>query len=172
MEQIIVQPPPLHPQAAEYAGFWKRLLAYFIDKIIIGVASLIFLIPFFAIVGIGALSHGGFSRGEFDAENSAGFIFAVIGAYVMLVLLIVIAEWLYFSLMESKKGATLGKMAMNLLVTDLDGNRISFGRATGRFFGRILSGIILGVGYMMAGWTQQKQALHDILAGTLVVVKK
>jgi uncharacterized RDD family membrane protein YckC len=53
----------------------------------------------------------------------------------------------------------------------LDGNRISFGRATGRFFAKIISAIILGIGYIMAGFTEKKQALHDILAGTLVIRK-
>jgi uncharacterized RDD family membrane protein YckC len=81
-----------------------------------------------------------------------------------------VAGWLYFALMESSaKGATLGKMALGLRVTDLSGNRISFGRATGRYFGKIVSGMIFSIGYIMAGFTQQKQALHDIMAGCLVV---
>jgi len=167
MEQIVVQPPPLHPQVAEYAGFWRRLVAYFIDKIILSVLSLILILPLVTIVGLGTLTNP-----EFDSSSSVAFLMAIVGAYFALIFLILIAEWLYFALMESKKGATLGKMAMSLRVTDLQGNPISFGRATGRYFGKILSGLILCVGYMMAGWTQQKQALHDILAGSLVVTKR
>ncbi len=60
-------------------------------------------------------------------------------------------------------------MALGIKVTDLDGNRISFGRATGRYFGKIISGMIFYIGFMMAGWTQKKQALHDMLAGCLVI---
>jgi uncharacterized RDD family membrane protein YckC len=56
-------------------------------------------------------------------------------------------------------------------VTDAQGNRIRFGRATGRYFGKILSGLILYIGFMMAGCTPRKQALHDMLADTLVVRK-
>ena len=80
------------------------------------------------------------------------------------------AQWLYFALMESSsKQATLGKMALGIIVTDLNGNRLSFGRATGRYFGKIISGAILMIGYIMAGFTEKKQALHDIIAGCLVV---
>jgi uncharacterized RDD family membrane protein YckC len=65
--------------------------------------------------------------------------------------------------------ATLGKKILGLKVTDLSGNRITFARASGRFFGKILSGMILGIGFLMAGFTARKQALHDILAGCLVL---
>jgi uncharacterized RDD family membrane protein YckC len=65
--------------------------------------------------------------------------------------------------------ATLGKKILGLRVTDLAGNRITFARASGRFFGKILSGMILGIGFLMAGFTARKQALHDILAGCLVL---
>lgn len=80
--------------------------------------------------------------------------------------------WLYFTLLESSpKQATLGKMAMGLFVTDLYGQRISFGRANARYFSKILSGLTLFIGYMMAGWTNKKQALHDVIASTLVMQK-
>jgi len=81
-----------------------------------------------------------------------------------------IVPWLYFALMEaSAKQATLGKLALGIKVTDEAGNRVSFGRATGRFFSKILSGMILCIGYIMIAFTKKKQGLHDILAGTLVV---
>jgi len=80
-----------------------------------------------------------------------------------------VGPWLYFALQESSgRQATLGKLALKIYVTDLQGRRISFGQATGRHFGKIVSAIILCIGYMMAGFTAQKQALHDIMAGTLV----
>lgn len=107
-----------------------------------------------------------------------GIIFMVI--YFLLFLIVAdaavvittIIAWLYFAIMESSdKGATFGKQALGLRVTDLDGGRISFGRATGRYFGKILSQIILYIGYIMAGFTEKKQGLHDIVAGCLVVRK-
>ncbi len=75
----------------------------------------------------------------------------------------------YFSLMECTWQATLGKMCLGLKVTDLDGNRLTFLRALGRNAGKILSSLILFVGFMLAAWTKKKQALHDMMAGTLVV---
>ena len=82
----------------------------------------------------------------------------------------IVIDWLYYSLMESSLNqATLGKMALGLKVTDLNGNRISFGRATGRYFGHYLSALILGIGYLMIAFSEKKQGLHDMIAETLVV---
>ena len=81
-----------------------------------------------------------------------------------------IIGWLYFAFMESSpKMATLGKQALGIVVTDMEGNRISFGKATGRYFGKIISSLFFCVGYLMAAWTVRRQALHDIMAGTLVL---
>ena len=78
--------------------------------------------------------------------------------------------WLYFALMESGVGqATIGKRAVGLKVTDMNGARISFAQATGRYFGKILSGMILLIGYLMMIWDNKKQTLHDKMAGTLIV---
>ncbi len=70
---------------------------------------------------------------------------------------------------SSKQQATLGKMALSLKVTDMEGNKVSFGRATGRYFGKIISGMIMMIGYILAGLTEKKQALHDMMAGCLVI---
>jgi uncharacterized RDD family membrane protein YckC len=92
--------------------------------------------------------------------------------FVMYALQIVIV-WLYYALQEcSPVQATLGKRAMGIKVTDDYGRRIGFGRATGRYFGKIISGIIFNIGFLLAGWTARKQALHDMLAGTLVVFRE
>ena|SRR5579863_9419852 len=139
---------------ALYAGFWRRVVAYIIDAIVLSI-----------VFGIAGAIFGVVAGGA--NENNAGII-ASAGAVLYIVL--IVGQWLYFALMESSaKQATLGKMALSIKVTDLDGRRIGFGKATGRFFGKIISGIILYIGFMMAGWTQKKQALHDMMAGTLVV---
>ena len=80
--------------------------------------------------------------------------------------------WLYYALMESSRfQGTLGKMAVQIKVTDLEGNRVSFGRATGRYFGKLVSALVLFIGYIMVAFTEKKQGLHDIMAGCLVVRK-
>jgi uncharacterized RDD family membrane protein YckC len=81
-------------------------------------------------------------------------------------------SWLYAATMESSPWqATLGKKALGLMVTDIQGQRISFGRATGRHFGKILSGVILGIGFLAIAFTSKKQGWHDDLADTLVLRK-
>ena len=81
-----------------------------------------------------------------------------------------VAGWLYFALMESSaRGATLGKMALGLRVVTSDGQRLSFLHATGRYFAKILSAIILFIGFIMIAFTERKRGLHDMIAGTLVI---
>jgi hypothetical protein len=85
-------------------------------------------------------------------------------------LLGLVFAWLYFALQESSaRQATLGKRALGIKVVDESARRIGFGRATGRFFGKIISSILFGIGFFLAGWTAKKQALHDMMAGTYVV---
>jgi uncharacterized RDD family membrane protein YckC len=157
-----------------YAGFWKRFAAYLIDALIIGVACWIIILPVLGLIGIGASSmeYSEEDMMTMDDEAAAGMAAMIIGASMMLWVVIGVSGWLYFALMESSaKQATLGKMALGIIVTDLNGNRLTFGRATGRYFGKILSGLILYIGFIMAAFTEKKQALHDMIAGSLVVNK-
>lgn len=143
----------------DYAGFWLRFCALLIDQIIC-------VVPF-AIIGfiIGVSNPQAFTPGAQPSGAAAGL-------EGMLRIVEVVVGWLYYSLQESSaRQATLGKLAVGIKVTDLDGQRISFGRATGRYFGKILSGCLLGIGYIMAAFTEKKQALHDQIASTLVVRK-
>ena len=87
----------------------------------------------------------------------------------MMAVLVLCAQWLYEAALESSSyQATLGKMIFGMKVTDLAGNRISFARATGRHFAKLISGLVLCIGFIMVGFTERKQGLHDLLAGTLV----
>ncbi|HTY39211.1 MAG TPA: RDD family protein [Bacteroidota bacterium] len=158
---------PPQPPAFRYAGFWRRFVAHLIDQLIIGFVSFVLFLPALALFGIGV------GTGVMEEGFSAmGFIVALIAAYLTAILAIIILDWLYYAIMESSvKQATLGKLALGIIVTDLSGNRISFGKASGRFFGKIISGLILSIGYIMAGFTERKQALHDIMAGCLVILK-
>jgi uncharacterized RDD family membrane protein YckC len=136
--------------AVVYAGFWRRFVAAFIDGIILLVGLIIGDFILGAIVGTG------------PGTPFAGLSFALsIGLGIV-----------YYVTQESgSHQATFGKRALGIVVTDLNGNRISNGRAIGRYFGKFLSGLILLIGYLMAAFTEKKQALHDMMAGTLVVVK-
>jgi len=140
-----------------YGGFWRRVAAYLIDAIILYIAQSVILMIFGVGVGIGGLA------GQ-DAANMAAAGMSLIVALISLV-----GQWLYFALMESSAlQATVGKLALGVVVTDMAGNRISFGRATGRYFAKILSALILLIGFIMVGFTERKQGLHDLIAGTLV----
>lgn len=140
-----------------YGGFWWRVLAYFIDFVVLYIAFTVIII----VLGIGAtLGSMAGSGAESAASTALGLV---------VILLSILGNWLYFALMESSAlQATVGKLAVGVVVTDLNGNRISFARATGRYFAKILSGLILLIGYIMVAFTERKQGLHDMIAGTLV----
>lgn len=156
-----------------YAGFWKRFAAYCIDTIILCVAAWLLLLPILGLIGLGvADSMESMQSGEMSEEAAQGMVATFIGAYFSFVVVLTVASWLYFALMESSaKQATVGKMALSIIVTDVNGNRLTFGRASGRYFGKIISGLILYIGFIMAAFTEKKQALHDMIAGSLVVNK-
>ncbi|WP_419883667.1 RDD family protein [Peribacillus sp. B-H-3] len=151
-----------HEEKKEYAGFWIRAAAYLIDGIIVGIPLYaIYFVCTMVIVG----AAGGFSDEALSDSDSA----AIIIGMIILFLITFITVTLYFSWMHSSKWqATLGKKIVGLKVTDLQGNRISFWRAFGRLFAMYLSGIFY-IGYIMAAFTEKKQSLHDLIAGTVVV---
>src|SRR4029077_9778304 len=102
--------------------------------------------------------------------NDAG-VFMLVGIVFLIATGSLVLTWLYHALMESSEWqATLGKKALGLVVTDMAGHRVSFGRSTGRHFGKIITNLLpFLIGYIMAGFTDKKQALHDMLAGCLVL---
>lgn len=133
-----------------YSGFWRRFAAFLIDMVLVSLVILILSAAMGFSVGIGGVGGPGMSI--------LGFLIAIA------------APWLYYAGMESSKHqATIGKMAMGMAVTDQFQNRLTFLRASARYYGKILSSMTLLIGFIMAGFTQRKQALHDMLAGTLVV---
>jgi uncharacterized RDD family membrane protein YckC len=163
----IVLPPqgpvaPVQPQSYVslvcYGGFWIRFVAVLIDGFIVGIVV-------WPISGMMALAIGMAGGAVSMPTIGVHLVRGIVGLTFSFC-----ANWLYEAGMESSsKQATLGKMALALKVTDLQGRRISFARATGRHFAKILSGMILLIGYIMAGFTERKQALHDMIAGTLVI---
>jgi uncharacterized RDD family membrane protein YckC len=135
-----------------YAGFWRRFVALLIDSMLAGAAGL--LIGF--LIGIVVAASGG-------DDISSGWSALINVASV--------AGWfLYYALMESSSHqATVGKIALGIEVTDLAGDRLSFGRALGRDLAKLISAIILYIGFILAAFTERKQALHDMIASALVV---
>src|ERR1700692_721207 len=152
-------PPVVYAQpSVQYAGFWLRVVAYLIDSIIVSVGFMALFIPFAIMTGLTAVL-GNIHPGE-DPRD----VGAVLGGTFFLGLFTVVSlaflgGWLYHAKMESSSWqATLGQKALNLRVTDMYGAPISFARASGRHFAKLLTGMIpLGVGFMLAGVTERRK---------------
>jgi uncharacterized RDD family membrane protein YckC len=148
LREGVVQPGVLH-----YARVLARFCAIFIDGILI---DLVVLAPLIFMYGFMVVTPSGRS-----AVPTGLNIFFIFIQYLV--------PPLYEIIMIGRFGATLGKMALKLKVVSADGSPISYGRSTGRYFAKILSGIILGIGYLMAIWDPEKRALHDRICNTRVI---
>jgi uncharacterized RDD family membrane protein YckC len=167
------QPPPSAaslPQTTaavleDYAGFWKRVAAYIIDAILLAIVSRL-IGPLFNVSVAEEALKSAILGGTAPLEAYMQF-YRSMSAYMLVSTVI---TWLYFILCESSAWqATVGKLALGIRVTDMDGRRISFARALGRYAGKYVSAFILLIGFIMVGFTQRKQGLHDLMAGTLVL---
>jgi uncharacterized RDD family membrane protein YckC len=136
--------------SARYAGFWRRFAAYWID--------------IFVFVSIELFINA--ARGiPLNSRQPTDPLEIAKGLFINLFIF-----WLYWAICESSPWqATIGKRAMDIYVTNLKGHRLSFVQASGRFFGKVISAMILGIGFFMIAFTERKQGLHDLLAGCLVV---
>jgi uncharacterized RDD family membrane protein YckC len=144
----------------DYAGFWIRFLAKLIDWVIV---ALILGVPLGIITVRAVMQAGGAPTNPFLLAGPKSW--AIQGISNVVVALI--TGWFL-----GKFGATPGKMALGLKVVNPDGSKISYGRAFGRAFGEILTGLtcyLLGIGYIIAGFDREKRALHDHIAGTRVI---
>lgn len=143
-----------------YAGFWRRVGAYIIDVLVVGVAVSLIASVLGIDMGYEAALSGA-TPDQVAASQGSGLL-------NLISLLLGIA---YFAGLESSSWqATIGKKALGMVVTDLQGRRLTLPRAIGRYFAKILSALILLIGFIMVAFTERKQGLHDILAGTLVHV--
>jgi uncharacterized RDD family membrane protein YckC len=146
---------PLSTWPPAYAGFWRRFFARCVDGLVLLIPSKI----------LDSVMEGAIPDDE--SEWATGLI-------VVAVWLVAITAmwWLYEALqLSSVHQATLGRRALGIVVTDLNGDRISFARATGRYFADYVSLITFGIGYLIQLFTPKRQALHDLIAGTVVVLK-
>ena len=157
MEDQVLDQPTVSVENYRYAGFWIRFVAIFIDGIILYVVQTV----------LSLIILGGMISNIDQIEGLA------VGRIILLYLIDIVISWTYFAGLESSNNqATVGKMAVGVKVIDEHGQRLSFGKATGRYFAKILSGLILYIGFIMAGFDSRKQALHDKLANTFVVYKR
>jgi len=157
-----VVPQRLPAGAAIEAGFWRRCAAMLIDGVLLGLVMAALQI----VIGAGAMGAFGTFR------DPGASLVALAGSMMLLAAIAFVGQWLYFALFESgAMQATPGKRALGLKVVADDGARIGFGRASGRFFGKIVSGAVFYIGFLMVGFSERKQALHDMMANTLVVFR-
>ena len=148
-----------------YAGFWRRVAAYQLDSFILGIASYIVIIPFAMIIGI-----GGQYASTLQQDDPSAFFMSIVPMMILMYLLIFAIQAVYFAWMHSRPAqATLGKMAVGIKATNADGSRISFGKGILRWLSMFVSALLLGFGFLMAGFTDRKRALHDIMCDTVVV---
>ena len=138
------------PMDMDYAGFWIRFVAVFVDGILLSIVN--YGLYFGVLLGLRTqgettMTIAQISVSIFQMLLSAGYEIWMIGKY----------------------GATIGKMACKLKVVMADGSKLTYGRATGRYFSKILSQLILMIGYIMAGFDSEKRALHDMICNTRVI---
>jgi uncharacterized RDD family membrane protein YckC len=139
----------------EYAGLWRRFMAFVIDFMVACLVVFAFAVILPVVLGprIGVPGGG-----------------VIVASFAFVCLII---TWLYWALMESSsRQSTVGKTLLGVVVTDVEGKRLSFGKATMRHFGKTASALILLAGFVMIGFTARKQGLHDMITGSLVVIKR
>lgn len=154
-----------------YAGFWKRAFAFLIDGVILSIPSVLF-----SGVIIGTQLMSAVRIATVHVEPTPEMILPMMGKWFAGMAAIwvfnIVLLWLYHACFESgKHQATPGKMVLGIKVVGEGGQRISFARATGRTFAKFISHMILYFGDYMAGFTQKRQAMHDLIATTYVVDK-
>jgi uncharacterized RDD family membrane protein YckC len=151
-----------------YAGFWIRFVALIIDAIILTVVGMIVGLPIRMLLGVSAVSVAQTQ----DPNQVMAMLPAMMGMIGVSLLINLVVGVSYDVWFVSHKGGTIGKLALGLQIINLDGSRLSVGQAFGRYFAKILSAIILYIGFIMAGLDPEKRALHDRICNTLVIYSK
>jgi len=161
-----------NPLTGDYAGLGRRVVAFFIDAIMLLIFLAIAAAFFSLIQGVKYFYYITVQRAPIAVLTEAGTPEAALGPIIAsLGVLIIIIPWLYFAGFECSRGqATPGKTLMRIVVTDKEGNRISFARATLRHFAKFISTLIIFIGFIMIGLTKKRQGLHDRIAGCLVLL--
>ena len=149
-----------------YAGFWIRFVARVIDAIILGVVAFIVNLPLQMALGLGAtrIPAGG------DVTSVLPMLLGTMGLSLAINFILQGIYEIYFL---STRGATIGKLALGLKVIRADGGSLSVGQSTGRFFAYMLDAYFtLTIGFIIAGFVDEKRALHDRICETRVIYAK
>ena len=156
-----------------YAGLGRRFIAFIIDIILILIFDLVVASVLGLFRGLQNLYFYAYQHQPIETLTTDGTMVALVSSIVAAYgILFVVIPWLYYAGFESSRSqATPGKVLMRSVVTDLDGNRVSFARATLRFFGKFISLLIIFIGFLMIGLTKKKQGLHDKIARCLVLLQ-
>ena len=145
----------------EYAGFWPRVAASLIDGLVLMLVAILVMVA--VVVGVAILRAGGGNR---PLESSVVVIAILVAYFGIIAFCLLYPVWM----VSSPRQATVGKIAMGLRVVDLDGERLGFGRSIGRQLAKAVSCMVpFGIGFLLAAFTEKRQALHDMIASTLVV---
>ncbi len=152
------QQVPNNTVQLRYSGFWVRGAAHVIDGLVLAIISMIIVMPLGFLIG-------------FTSAMSESKFMEFMGQVVMIIIGFAVS-WAYYIFMTHKFQATLGKMAVGAKVLDENGQRLSLGKIVLReTIGKFISGIIMGIGYLMIAFTSKKQGLHDMISGSVVVYK-
>jgi uncharacterized RDD family membrane protein YckC len=149
-------------QATVYGGFWIRLVAVLIDGVILGIVSSVVQLIFLGPLIRSMMLHPG-------TATSPALVSQTMGLAGLSYLVGMAIGATYEGVFIGKLGATPGKMALSLKVVRPDGSPVNLSRAFGRYFAKQLSMIILSIGYIIAGFDDQKRALHDMICDTRVI---
>ncbi len=149
------------PGEMRYAGFWIRFAAKFIDGLIVGVPTFLLIFLTGGLMGASGAVN----------PNSPAAAMSMLGVQIGAQLVSIAIGAAYTIFFVAKYAATPGKMAVGLKVVNADGSKVSAGKATGRYFAEMLSGITCYIGYIIAGFDGQKRSLHDHVCGTRVIYK-
>jgi len=141
-----------------YAGFWIRFVARIIDGVLLGIVGAMIRLPLMGVMGFGPRGIGSLAM--------VPMMVGLLGITTLLSVAIAVAYEVYF---VSTRGATVGKMVMGLKIVRADGSPVSAGLAAGRYFAQWISAFIFMIGYIMAGFDEQKRALHDRICETRVI---
>ena len=143
----------------ELAGFWPRVGAYLIDAILLNVI-------YYLIWGASPMDANQAN------PTTPAELMALLAKMAPLIGLQILVQMAYQVSMNGQFGATLGKMAIGAQIVNLDGSRIGFGKAFLRWLASIVSGLTLGIGYLLVAFRDDRRALHDLLVGTQVIYRR
>jgi len=162
------------PDVGVYAGLGRRLVAFVVDFVLILLFDLVAAFVLGLTRGVQNLYFYAVQHVPVSSLTPEGTSIALFGSIIASYgVLLIIIPWFYFAGFESSRSqATPGKLLMRIVVTDLEGNKPSFARVTLRHFAKIISALVLFLGFLMIGLTRNRQGLHDRIAGCLVLLQE